>query len=231
MQPVVEIEENSADIFDQIVAKRRSVRAFLPTPLDPDLITRLFTVAGKAPSNCNAQPWVTHLVSGDALVRVRDALIEEAKAGRLDPDVPLTDVYVDQYKARRIGSAVALFAATGVGRNDADARTRSFLRNYELFNAPHAAFFFMPRYFGLREAADIGMYAQTLMLALTAHGLGSCAQGAISHYASVLKRELGVADDLICLFGLSFGYPDDAHPSTAAITDRAPLSETLFLHN
>ena len=220
-----------ADIYDGIVADRRSVRAFLPTPLDPALIERLFTVAGQAPSNCNAQPWITHVVSGDTLKRISATLITQAQAGQLDPDVPLTSHYVDQYKARRIGSAVALFTATGVGRHDSTARQASFLRNFQLFDAPHAAFFFMPRYFGLREAADVGMYAQTLMLALTAHGLGSCAQGAISHYAGAVKQVLGVPDDLICLFGLSFGYPDDDHPSTAAVTGRAPISETVILHD
>lgn len=220
-----------ADIYNGIVAERRSVRAFLPTALPADLIARLFTVAGRTPSNCNAQPWITHVVSGETLERIRAVLLDQAKAGALDPDVPLTSNYVDQYQARRIGSAIALFEATGVGRNDKQAREISFLRNFELFDAPHAAFFFMPRYFGLREAADVGMYAQTLMLALTAHGLGSCAQGAISHYASAIKRELGVSDDLICLFGLSFGYPDTDHASTAAITDRAPLSETVIMHD
>lgn len=219
-----------ADIFDAIVAERRSVRAFLPDPVAPTLIERLFTVAGKAPSNCNVQPWITHLVSGSARDRVRDALLAAAEGGQIDSDVPLTGDYVDAYKSRRIGSAVALFSATGVQRDDADARKRSFMRNYELFDAPHAAFFFMPRYFGLREAADVGMYAQTLMLALTAHGLGSCAQGAISHYSSVLRRELGVGDDLVCLFGLSFGYPDQNDPSTTARTSRAPLSDLLVHH-
>lgn len=223
--------DRRADIYDGIVADRRSVRAFLPTPLHADLIARLFTVAGRAPSNCNVQPWITHVVSGETLGRIRAVLLDQAKAGAIDPDVPLTSNYIDHYKARRIGSAVTLFEATGVGRNDKQAREASFLRNFELFDAPHAAFFFMPRYFGLREAADVGMYAQTLMLALTAHGLGSCAQGAISHYAGAIKRELGVSDDLICLFGLSFGYPDDDHPSTAAITDRAPLAETVILHD
>ncbi len=222
--------DDDLDIFESIVSQRRSVRAFLPTPVAPELIRRLFTIAGKSPSNCNAQPWVTHVISGKSLERVRAALLEEAKAGRLDPDVPLTTDYEGHYKARRIDAAVRLFEATGVKRDDADARTRSFLRNYELFNAPHAAFFFMPRQFGMREAADVGMYAQTMMLALAAKGLGSCAQGAISHYAGVLKRELGVSDELICLFGMSFGYPDETHASTAAITDRAQLSEWLFLH-
>ncbi|WP_313809217.1 nitroreductase [Sphingobium sp.] len=219
-----------AEIYETIVDRRRSVRAFLPRPIAPELMDRLFTVAGKAPSNCNVQPWITHVVSGASLSRVRSILLEEAKAGRVDPDVPLTSHYIDQYKTRRIESAVTLFRATGVERDDKEARTRSFLRNYELFDAPHAAFFFMPRYFGLREAADLGIYAQTLMLALSAHGLGSCPQGAISHYSGALKRELGVSDDLICLFGLSFGYPDDSHVSANAITDRASLAEVVVMH-
>jgi nitroreductase len=218
------------EAFETIVARRRSVRAFLPDPVPQALIERVFTVAGRAPSNCNVQPWVVHVVSGEALGRMRGVLLEQARIGVTDPDVPITRDYTGDYKARRIGAAVALFTATGVGRDDEAARTRSYLRNYEMFDAPHAAFFFMPRAFGLREAADIGMYAQTLMLALTAHGLGSCAQGAISHYAGAVKRQLGLGDDLLCLFGLSFGYPDEADSSAAAITDRAPLAGTVTFH-
>jgi len=227
----LEVADEAAAAFERIVADRRSVRAFLPTPLPRDLIARLFATAGKAPSNCNVQPWIVHVVSGEALGRLRAVLTEEAKAGKVDPDVPITRRYEGEYKARRIGAAVALFSATGVGRDDEEARTASYLRNYAFFDAPHVAFFFMAPGFGLREAADIGMYAQTLMLALTAHGLGSCAQGAISHYAGAVKRELGVSDDMLCLFGLSFGHPDDTHPSTAAITDRAPLGETITFHD
>lgn len=218
-------------IFAGIVATRRSVRAFLPDEVPVDTIERIFAIAGQAPSNCNAQPWVAHVVTGPALHRVRTALIEAAEIGEIDPDIPLTNRYVDQYKTRRISAAVTLFEATGVGRDDKAARHRSYMRNYELFDAPHAVFLYMSRNFGLREAADVGMYAQTLMLALTAHGLGSCAQGAISHYGGVLRRELGVPDDLMCLFGISFGYPDENHPSAAARTDRAPLTDMMILHD
>jgi hypothetical protein len=224
-------DPTAADVFAGIVADRRSVRAFLPDPVPRPLLDRIFGLAALAPSNCNIQPWVTHVVSGEALVRMRETLLAEARAGRVDPDIAPTTRYVDQYRTRRIGAAVALFEATGVGRDDAAARQASFLRNYELFDAPHAAFFFLPRYFGLREASDVGMYAQTLMLALAAHGLGSCAQGAISHHAGAVRRELGVSDDLICLYGMSFGYPDLNHPSTIARTDRAPLSETVTMHD
>lgn len=216
--------------LERIVNARRSVRAFKPDPLPQDLIERVFTLARRAPSNCNAQPWITHVVSGDALVRLRALLLEDALGPTTTSDVPITSNYIDQYRERRIGSAVALFQATGVGRNDAAARQHSYLRNFQFFDAPHVAFFFMWDGFGMREAADIGAYAQTLMLGLTAEGLGSCAQGSISHYAATVKRELGIDEKLVCLFGLSFGYPDEDHPSTHALTDRAPLSEVVRFH-
>ncbi|MDB5714816.1 MAG: nitroreductase [Sphingomonadales bacterium] len=223
-------DQNEAVSFERIVAERRSVRAFLPTPVPQQLIEQVLFTAQQAPSNCNAQPWIVHIVSGLTADRVRSELIDGARSGQTDADVPPTTTYVDQYKSRRIGAAVALFEATGVARDDVVAREESFLRNFAFFGAPHAAFIFMPRYFGLREAADCGMYAQTLMLALTAHGLASCAQGALSHHVSRVRALLDVPDDLVCLFGMSFGYPDYDHPADAVRTVRAPLAETVVFH-
>jgi nitroreductase len=223
-------ESSPLSALERIVTARRSVRAFKPDPLPPEMIARLFSLAGRAPSNCNVQPWITHVVSGDALKRLRALLVKEADGGATTSDIPITSRFVDQYRERRIGSAVALFRATGVERYDGAARHHSYMRNFHFFDAPHVAFFFMSRMFGMREAADVGAYAQTLMLGLAATGLGSCAQGSISHYAATVKRELGVAEDRICLFGLSFGWPDESHPSSQAITDRAPLDEVVVFH-
>jgi nitroreductase len=217
--------------FEDAVRARRSIRAFLPKPVPREVIEEVLTTAQFAPSNCNAQPWVVHVVSGKMMETMRERLIAAAKTGTITADVPLTDTYKGVYRERRIGAAKALFEATGVGRNDMEARTRSFLRNFEMFDAPHALFLFMPSYQGLREAADVGMYAQTLMLALAARGLGSCAQGALSHQMGVVRELLDIDDELTCLFGISFGYPDLDHPSDAARTDRAPLSENVKFYD
>ena len=217
--------------LEDAVRARRSIRAFKPTPVPREVIEQVLTLARHAPSNCNAQPWVVHGVSGQTMDTLRERLVAAARSGTVTPDVPLTDTYKGIYRDRRIGAAKVLFEATGVGRNDMEARTRSFLRNFEMFDAPHALFLFMPGYQGLREAADVGMYAQTLMLALAAHGLGSCAQGALSHQMGVVRELLEIDDELICLFGISFGYPDHDHPSDAARTDRAPLSENVRFYD
>ncbi|MEO1173804.1 MAG: nitroreductase family protein, partial [Myxococcota bacterium] len=43
--------------FDDAVRARRSIRAFLPEPLPDREMREMFELAGRAPSNCNTQPW------------------------------------------------------------------------------------------------------------------------------------------------------------------------------
>jgi nitroreductase len=220
-----------ADMLEDVLHARRSIRGFRPDPVPQAVLERVFTLAQQAPSNCNVQPWVVHVASGAAADRIRTALFSVASADRPPaPDFPLTAGYPGHYRERQVGAAKALFAATGVARDDLEARRASYLRNFSFFDAPHAAFILMPSWAGYREASDCGMYAQSLMLALTAHGLASCAQGALSHYADVVKRELGVDSTLRLLFGLAFGYEDDSHPANAARTDRAALANALTFH-
>lgn len=225
-------DQNRIETLDGLLRARRSVRGFRPDPVPADILHRIFTMAGQAPSNCNVQPWVVHVVSGAAAERVRTALHDRARGGAaLSPDYPLTGTYPGHYRTRQVEAAKALFAATGVARDDLPARTDSFLRNFRFFDAPHAAFILMPDWAGIREAADCGMYAQSLMLAMTAHGIGSCAQGALGHYADVVRGALDVPDGHRILFGIAFGYEDEAHPANKARTDRAPLEDTTVFHD
>ena len=223
---------NDADLLDRLLNERRSVRGFRPDPVPADTLHRVFSIAQQAPSNCNVQPWMVHVVFDASAKDLSDRLVERVSAGVAPcPDVPLTMGYEGEYRTRQIDAAKALFAATGVAREDTDARFESFLRNYRFFGAPHAAFVFMPAWAGMREAADCGMYAQSLMLAMTAHGIGSCAQGALSHYADIVHDALGVGADMLLLFGIAFGYEDPDHPANAARTGRAALEVSTRFHS
>ena len=74
------------------------------------------------------------------------------------------------------------------------------------------------------------MYAQTLMLAMTSHGLASCAQGTLRNYPDLVREVFGLDPEIKILFGISFGYEDQEAQVNTARTDRAPLEETvLFL--
>jgi nitroreductase len=88
----------------------------------------------------------------------------------------------------------------------------------------------MPTPFDTREAADIGMYAQTLMLALTARGIASCAQGALGLFPEIIREQLGIPADYKLLFGISFGYEDRNVKANAARVGRENIDDAVRFH-
>jgi len=219
-----------ARIFDETVAGRRSLRAFLPQAVDTDTLETVFSVAQRAPSNCNTQPWVVHVASGAALQKLRAEMSDRFMSGEFSMDFPYDGSYEGVYKDRQYGSAQALYDSVNITRDDKAGRHEQFMRNFTFFDAPHAAFLFLPEPFGLREAADLGMYAQTLMLTLTAHGLGSCPQTALSFQAEFIRETLGIEGNNKLVFGMSFGYPDPDAPANTCVTDRAALADSVTFH-
>jgi nitroreductase len=218
--------------LDEAIRSRRSVRGFLPTSVPRTLLEAVFELAQCTPSNCNIQPWIPHVVSGSALARLRDALVGAASAGiPVDPDWPADGKHAGVYRERQFDAAVKLYCAMGVARHDLEGRRAAYLRNHAFFNAPHAVFIFLQRPYDTRETADIGMYAQTLMLALTSRGIQSCAQGALGLYPSIVRQQLGVSDEFRLLFGISFGYEDPEDPANATRVGRATLSEGVVFHD
>ena len=220
-----------ARIFEDVVLGRRSLRAFLPEPVPAATLERIFSVSQRAPSNCNTQPWITHVASGASLATLREELPRRFMKGEMSLDFPYDGVYQGVYQERQYGSAQALYDAAGIAREDKARRQEQFMRNFTFFDAPHAAFLFLPEPFGLREAADLGIYAQTLMLCMNAHGLGCCPQTALSFEAGVIRELLGVDASNKLVFGISFGVPDMNAPVNRCATDRASLADCVHFHS
>lgn len=217
--------------FDDAVSARRSVRGFKPDPVTPELLDHLFGLANKAPSNCNTQPWRAVVCGGQRRDQVRDRILQAVKNGEMSLDFPFDGKYDGVYKERQYDAAFRLYGAMDVAREDRAGRDAVFMRNYELFDAPHVAFLFLPEWSGMREACDLGMYAQTLMLAMTAHGLASCPQTSLGFFCDLLRDEFDIDPSWKLMFGLSFGYPDHAHKANNCVTPRADLSEVVAFYN
>ena len=123
------------------------------------------------------------------------------------------DTFRDKHRRLQVDFAVTMYREMGIARDDHAGRLRAMLRNFELFDAPHVAIICMQNHYGPRVAVDVGAYLQTLMLALWSRGVASCAQASLSMYPIIIRRELGIPDDLRILCGLSFGYEDPAVPA------------------
>lgn len=223
--------ESLAQAIEQIITERRSVRGFLPTPVPRDQIEKIFTLAQRTPSNCNTQPWLTHVVSGEKLEILRQRMPENTMQGKMTLDFPYSGQYSGVYKERQYDAAAQMYSAVGIGREEKHKRMEVFMRNYRFFGAPHVAFLFLPEPFGLREAADVGMYAQTLMLTLTAFGLASCPQTSLGFHADLVREVLDVDPANKLLFGISFGYEDVNDPINSMRMGRAALSDSTVFHD
>ncbi len=214
----------------QILEDRRSCRAFLPQALSEAELSEILRPALRAPSNCNTQPWFLHIASGEVLERLRERLPGDFAAGRLSLDFPYDGKYEGVFKERQYASAQALYSAMGIAREDRDARQGAFMRNFSFFDAPHVGFFFLPEGFSEREACDLGMFAQSVMLLLESAGLSSCPQTALAFLADSIREELDVPVSQRLMFGLSFGYADPNAVANQCRTDRAAPSELIQFH-
>ncbi len=225
------LHEQRALTVDEAIRRRRSVRGFLPDEVPEATLKEVFALAQLSPSNCNVQPWIPHVVSGPALRRLRDALVEAGMRDEpINADFAADRKFLGVHRERQVDAAQQLYGAMGVERRDMVGRKMAYIRNHACFDAPPAVFVFMPGYFDVREATDIGMYAQTLMLALTARGIASCAQGALSLYPDIVRQHLGVSEDQKLLFGVSFGYEDPDVKANTARVGRASLDDAVHFH-
>ena len=223
------MSQSPSAVLADIIKQRKSVRGFKPDAVDADLMREIFKTAQHSPSNCNTQPWFVHVVTGEKLERLREMLPQAFMAGDVAPDFPYDGVYEGVYKDRQHGAARALYDALGIPREEKAKRQEWFLGNFRFFDAPAVAFFMLPDGFGLREACDLGMFAQSVMLGLTARGMGSCPQTALGFMAKQVREVLEIPEDHKLMFGLSFGVPVDT-PINDVVTDRMTTSEALTFH-
>jgi len=214
--------------FEQLVHERHSVRGFLPDRVPQNVLNRVFDIARWAPSGTNVQPWHVCVASGAVCDQLRDGFLERFDRG----DKILTDHAPDgrtgaPWQDRKRACARALYEAMDIEWEDRPARAAAQRRNYEFFGAPHAAFFGMHEIFGTQTASDVGMYAQTLLLAMQAQGIAACAQGTLRNYPDFVRETFGLSPEIKILYGISFGYADPAAGVNRARTARAPLEETV----
>ena len=213
---------------DDVIRARRSVRGFLrDRPVPEAVLQEAFAVAQHAPSNCNVQPWRVYLASGAACERLRAALTATIDAHeRPSPEDPI-DTFPGDYHRLQIECAVTLYGAMGIARGDSPGRRRAMRRNFELFDAPHAAVVCMDRSFGVGVALDVGMYVQSLMLALTARGVATCPQASLRNYPGPIRAVLAIPDELRILCGVAIGYEDPAVPANQAHPGREPIASNV----
>jgi len=211
--------------LSDVVNRRHSSRKFLPDKMVPaDLLDEALTLARRAPSNSNVQPWRLFLATGARRDKLAAALSAQAHVSP-PPNLGLPETFAPL--RRELGALI--YGAMGVARDDAEGRWAAQLRNFELFGAPVAGIMCMHRDVGLPDALGVGMYLQTLLLALTERGIDSCVQVSTALYPDIAREQLGIPDELTVLCGLCIGYADPDFAANNLSIPRNSLGDNVII--
>lgn len=217
---------------DAAITSRRSVRAFLPTPVPRATVEEILAVASRAPSGVNTQPWKVTVLTGAAKQALSEKILAEhdarAAAGSTGADVGEYDYYptewVSPYIERRRKIGWDLYGLLGITKGDKARMHAQHGRNYRFFDAPVGMIFTIDRVLRQGSWLDYGMFLQNVMTAARARGLDTCPQAAFIGFYSLIEEVLQMPRTEMVVCGMSLGYADQSAPENRLVTEREPVS-------
>ena len=214
-------------LVDAAILSRRSIRAFLPTPVAPEEIMQLLEVAARAPSGTNTQPWKVYVLRGASKQRLSDAILavhNDPAAAKLHTEE--YSYYPQQWQSpyidRRRKVGWDLYALLNLTREDKAGMHAQHGRNYQFFDAPVGLMFTIHRSMQQGSWLDYGMFLQNVMIAARARGLDTCPQAAFTQYHRIIAEQLNLPDDEMLVCGMSLGYADLDKIENTLVTEREP---------
>ena len=219
---------------DDAINGRRSVRAFLPDPVDRATVAHILAIASRAPSGTNTQPWKAHVLMGAA----KDRLIQAMLAAHYDPDTRSANERLyymsewrDPYITRRRKVGWDLYELLGITRQDKQKMHDQHARNFMFFDAPVGLIFTIDRDMNWGSWLDYGMFLQNVMLAARGQGLETCPQAAFAGYHAIVRECLGLPDTDAVICGMSLGKEDTSATVNKLETVREAVADFTVFHD
>lgn len=214
---------------DAAITTRRSLRAFLPTPVPRASIEAILSVAARAPSGTNTQPWKVYVLTGEAKTSLsrkilaafndpaeREKHTEEYAYYPTDWKSPFID------RRRKVGWD--LYGLLDIAKTDKARMHAQHGRNYDFFDAPVGLMFTIDRVLRQGSWLDYGMFLQSIMVAARGRGLDTCPQAAFMQFHRIISAHIGAPDNEQVVCGMSLGFADPSAVENTLVTEREPVS-------
>ncbi len=217
---------------DEVLERRRSVRAFRPDPVPRELVEEILRAAARAPSGTNIQPWKLHVVAGEARAELEREVLAHRETDPHDAEAEFgrTAKRKEPYTSRMRKLGKDMYTLLGIPKGDQAANWRQWGRNFQFFGAPVGLILTIDKDLDEMSYLDTGMFVFAIMLAAKARGLDTCAQGAWNNYWSVTRRVLQVPDDQYIVCGVSLGWADEDAAVNTLVSEREPLESFATFH-
>lgn len=223
------IHTATQQLIDEIIASRRSIRAYLPRLVEKEDVEKIIEVSSRAPSGTNTQPWKVYVLSGEKLKQLSAQIMDAHN----DPNIAKTHVeeynyypvkWFSPYIDRRRKVGWDLYALLGLRREDKSGMHAQHGRNYYFFDAPVGLIFTVDRLMEQGSWLDYGMFLQNIMLAAKARGLDTCPQAAFTQYHKIIAEVLRFPENEMLVCGMSLGYADTDKIENTLVTERENIN-------
>ncbi len=214
--------------YDDVVKGRRSIRGYKPDPVPREIIEEIISLATRACSSMNTQPWHFYVITGEPLDRIRQGNTERNLTGvKPSREIRSHGRYEGVHRQRQIEIAVQLFEAMGIGRNDKEARQDWVLRGFRQFDAPVAVIVTYDRVLQEGDLAqfDCGAVVNGLVQAAWSRGLGCVVNSQGIMQSPVVREHAQIDDDEVIMICVAMGYPDEDFPANQVVSHRRPVAE------
>ena len=214
--------------YDEVMLGRRSIRGYKPDPVPQKLIEEVLTIAMRAPTSMNTQPWNFYVITGEPLARIRQGNTERILAGVPDSrEFRRGEAFAGVHRERQIGVAKQLFSAMGIARDNAEQRQDWVLRGFRQFDAPVCVIVTYDKVLAGSDDTpfDCGGVVNALVNAAWSRGLGTVINSQGIMQSPVVREHAGIADDQVIMKSIALGWPDHSFPANAVISERKPVSE------
>ena len=221
-------QEKTNNPVEEAISSRRSIRAFLPTPVPQQTIENILDTAARAPSGTNIQPWKTYVLTGDSLAGLSRAILKvyndpESAKNHTEEYAYYPREWVSPYIERRRKIGWDLYGLLGITRDDKQKMHHQHGRNYCFFDAPVGLMFTIDRVLEQGSWLDYGMFLQNIMIAARGNGLDTCPQAAFTPFHRVISEYLNIPETQSVVCGMSLGYADPNAVENSLTTEREPL--------
>ncbi|MES2264308.1 MAG: nitroreductase [Pseudomonadota bacterium] len=221
---------------DWALATRRSIRAFLPTPVSCADVAAILDVARYCASGVNTQPWHVHVVTGAAKERLSDAIMrihdDPSMMATLDePYDYYPQEWISPYIDRRRQVGWDLYGLLDIQKNDKQRMHAQHGRNYRFFDAPVGLMFTIDRSMGRGSLIDYGMFLQNIMVAARGRGLDTCPQAAFTTFHRTIAEQLAIPEQQMLVCGMSLGYADPSRIENSLVTGREAVQSFTTFHD
>jgi nitroreductase len=224
-----QVSPQATAAVDAAITSRRSIRAFLPTPVDRATIEDILRVASRAPSGTNTQPWQVWVLTGLRRQRLSQRILAahddpQERARHTEEYAYYPKVWQSPFIDRRRKVGWDLYGLLGIGKSDKERMHAQHGRNYAFFDAPVGLIFTIDRSLEIGSWLDYGMFLENVMIAARARGLDTCPQAAFTQFHRLIADELGLPPQQMVVCGMSLGYADPDAVENTLVTEREPVA-------